>query len=429
MNVTYSTMAMEDGGKDESGRCELLGSFALFVQAALGALALLSLVWKRARESPQRPMLIWWFDVSKQVVGSVLVHVANILLSMLSSGTFSTEPTPKSLGATAPAFERLLRRQVEGDEPDSYHPNPCSFYLLNLAIDTTIGIAILIYLLRLLHALFLLSPIPFFRTGISSGDYGEPPKWSYWGKQSIIYFMGLMGMKLVVWLIFALCPWLGRLGDWMLAWTEGDKRLQVFFVMFFFPLVMNAMQYYIIDSYIKNSNPSHTALQDSPPVSGRRTSSTSMRYSFDSSNDVFSSDEDEATGSRNLLQPSSNRTRRGYHKVNKSPTPVVEEYNPDTDGSTLQDGPDGTTNSASPSPTSFQALRNGRKGLGGKGLGAESSKSRNSSMMLLPGSRGPSTPGYGEEENAGRGFGGRGSDIDDDSTLIGPEDDLGRGGR
>lgn len=44
--------------------------------------------------------------------------------------------------------------------------------------------------------------------------------------------MGLMGMKLVVWLIFALCPWLGRLGDWMLAWTEGDKRLQVFFVMF-----------------------------------------------------------------------------------------------------------------------------------------------------------------------------------------------------
>lgn len=76
-----------------------------------------------------------WFDVSKQVVGSVLVHIANILLSMLSSGTFTTEPTPKFLGVTAPTFARLLRRQVEGDEPDFYHPNPCSFYLLNLAID------------------------------------------------------------------------------------------------------------------------------------------------------------------------------------------------------------------------------------------------------------------------------------------------------
>ncbi|PUU73579.1 Vaculolar membrane protein-domain-containing protein [Tuber borchii] len=419
-------MAMEDGGNDESGRCELLGPFALFIQGALGALALLSLVWKRARESPQRPILVWWFDVSKQVVGSVLVHIANILLSMLSSGTFSTEPTLQSLDAAAPTFARLLRRQVEGDEPDFYHPNPCSFYLLNLAIDTTLGIVILIYLLRLLHALFLLSPIPFFRTGISSGDYGEPPKWSYWGKQSIIYFMGLMGMKLVVWLIFALCPWLGRLGDWMLAWTEGDKRLQVFFVMFFFPLVMNAMQYYIIDSYIKNKNPSHTALQDSAPIPGRRASSTSMRYSFDSSNDVFSS-EDEASGSGNLLQPSSNRTHQDLRKMKKSPTPVVEEYNPDTDGSTLQDGLDGTPRSTSPSPTSFLALRNGRKGLGGKGAGVESSKSRNSSMMLLPGSRGPSTPGYGEEESAGRSFGGRrGSDLDDDSTLIGPEDDLER---
>ncbi|RPB00646.1 hypothetical protein L873DRAFT_1679358 [Choiromyces venosus 120613-1] len=422
-------MAMEDGGNDESGRCELLGPFALFIQGALGALALLSLVWKRARESPQRPILIWWFDVSKQVVGSVLVHIANILLSMLSSGTFSTEPTPKSLDEAAPTFARLLRRQVEGDEPDFYHPNPCSFYLLNLAIDTTLGIVILIYLLHLLHALFLKSPFSFFRTGISSGDYGEPPKWSYWGKQSIIYFMGLMGMKFVVWLIFALCPWLGRLGDWMLAWTEGDKRLQVFFVMFFFPLVMNAMQYYIIDSYIKSKNPSHTVLQDSVPISGRRTSSASMRCSFDSSNDVFSSDEDEASGSGNLLQPSPSRTRRDPRKVEKTPTPVVEEYNPDTDGSTLQDGLDGTPHSTSPSSTSFQALRSGRKGFGGKGPGAESSKSRNSSMMLLPGSRGPSTPGYGEEESAGRSFGGRGSDLDDDSTLIGREDDLERGGR
>lgn len=54
---------------------------------------------------------------------------------MLSSGTFSTEPTLQSLDAAAPTFARLLRRQVEGDEPDFYHPNPCSFYLLNLAID------------------------------------------------------------------------------------------------------------------------------------------------------------------------------------------------------------------------------------------------------------------------------------------------------
>ena len=37
-------------------------AIALFIQGALGALALLSLVWKRSRENPQRPLLIWFVD-------------------------------------------------------------------------------------------------------------------------------------------------------------------------------------------------------------------------------------------------------------------------------------------------------------------------------------------------------------------------------
>lgn len=37
----------------------LFSNIALFVQAALGGMALLSLVWKRSRESPQRPLKIW----------------------------------------------------------------------------------------------------------------------------------------------------------------------------------------------------------------------------------------------------------------------------------------------------------------------------------------------------------------------------------
>lgn len=76
-----------------------------------------------------------WFDVSKQVVGSVLVHIANIMLSMLSSGTFTTEPSPASLLTSLP--DSRSRRNFGGppDDDPSYHPNPCSFYLLNLAID------------------------------------------------------------------------------------------------------------------------------------------------------------------------------------------------------------------------------------------------------------------------------------------------------
>lgn len=118
----------------DNGECRLLGPFAIFVQGALGLLALLSLVFKRYRERPQRPLKIWFFDVSKQVVGSVLVHIANLLMSMLSSGQFSIKVNPASIEARAVA--ELVGRVV--DSKGKYQPNPCSFYLLNLAIDVSI---------------------------------------------------------------------------------------------------------------------------------------------------------------------------------------------------------------------------------------------------------------------------------------------------
>lgn len=111
----------------ENGECRLLGPFALIVQGALGGLALLALVYKRWRERPQRPLKIWAFDVSKQVVGSVLVHIANLLMSMLSSGQFGLKISPATVS---------VRRRVV-DATGQYRPNPCSFYLLNLAIDVS----------------------------------------------------------------------------------------------------------------------------------------------------------------------------------------------------------------------------------------------------------------------------------------------------
>jgi len=119
----------------DNGECRLLGPFAIFVQGALGLLALLSLVYKRWRERPQRPLKIWFFDVSKQVVGSVLVHIANLLMSMLSSGQFRIKLDPSSVARRAMGMDGLVERMV--DEHGKYKPNPCSFYLLNLAIDVS----------------------------------------------------------------------------------------------------------------------------------------------------------------------------------------------------------------------------------------------------------------------------------------------------
>lgn len=111
-HMVYSHTNSSSPGQDpneEGGECKLLGPFSVFVQVALGGLALLSLVYKRWRERPQRPIKVWAFDVSKQVFGSVMLHMLNLVMSMFSAGQLEIQK--------------------------SYKPNPCSFYILNLGID------------------------------------------------------------------------------------------------------------------------------------------------------------------------------------------------------------------------------------------------------------------------------------------------------
>ncbi|PNS17572.1 hypothetical protein CAC42_8115 [Sphaceloma murrayae] len=227
--------------REGGGECHLLGPFAILVQGALGILALGSLVFKRWRERPRRPMKVWLFDASKQVVGTALLHVANLAMSMLSSADVDPARKAKNLA------------EQSADEGERM-PNPCSFYLLNLAIDTTIGIPILVILLRVLHSLFLRTPLANPPESLKSGHYGSPPHVNWWMKQCFIYFLGLFGMKVFVLFMFSALPWLPWIGDWALRWTEGNESLQIAFVMFLFPLMMNAIQYYIIDAFIMDKD-------------------------------------------------------------------------------------------------------------------------------------------------------------------------------
>ncbi|RMZ84540.1 hypothetical protein DV737_g1186, partial [Chaetothyriales sp. CBS 132003] len=222
--------------EENNGECQLLGPFAILVQGALGVLALMSLVYKRWKERPQRPVKVWAFDASKQVFGSGLLHIANLAMSLFSSGH----------------MHAILRAASTVTAGKVHQPNPCSFYLLNLGIDTTIGIPILVLMLKLLHAGARLTALARPPESIQSGYYGDPPRASWWLKQAIIYFVGLLGMKMCVFFIFQLCPWIVRVGDWALRWTEGNTAVQVAFVLLIFPLIMNAVQYYIIDTFIKD---------------------------------------------------------------------------------------------------------------------------------------------------------------------------------
>lgn len=304
-------------------------------------------------------------------------------------------------------------------------PQPCnrrkihSFHiwiLAHLHLQTTIGVVILIYVLRLYHRMAAACPWAWFRTGITSGYYGEPPNWSYWAKQSFLYFSGLMTMKIVVALIFAIFPWLGVVGDFLLGWTEKNEKLQVFFVMFFFPLVMNAFQYYVIDSFIKHKDPSQTVLRDAAPPDDE----PDLHHPRSSFNYDSDSDGSASSARRGLLEvpkaPSSKTPRE-----KKSPTGsiAVHEYNPELDGNNDPSG------SSVPSTTGsgYFVKRGGTQKSRAETVRSQadtvrSQVSRNSSMVLLPGSRNPSTPGYDEERSVeSNGQGGKTWE-EDDSTLV-----------
>ena len=71
-------------------------------------------------------------------------------------------------------------------------------------------------------------------------------------------------MKVCVLIIFIMMPFISKIGDWALSWTDGNERLQIAFSMMIFPLIMNCIQYYIIDSFIKKDESSSSAHERLP---------------------------------------------------------------------------------------------------------------------------------------------------------------------
>ncbi|KAJ7437115.1 vacuolar membrane protein-domain-containing protein [Mycena galericulata] len=209
-----------DSSEVDPHSCRLLGPIALTVQALMGVLVILSLVYKRHREKPMRPWRIWLFDVSKQVVGQAYVHGLNVLISDLISNHSSS--------------------------------NACVSYFLNILIDTTIGVGLIYVGLRVLT--FVMSE-KFHLKGFESGVYGTPPSFKFWLRQATIYLVALTTMKFLVIGLLALVPGLFTLGAWLLSWTWSGKgdALEVIFTMGIFPIIMNIVQFWLIDSIVKAS--------------------------------------------------------------------------------------------------------------------------------------------------------------------------------
>ncbi|KAG6850644.1 hypothetical protein H0H93_010837 [Arthromyces matolae] len=132
--------------------------------------------------------------------------------------------------------------------------NACVFYFLHILLDTTLD----------------LLTKKFNWEGFESGVYGTPPSFKYWARQAAVYVLALTTMKIIVIVIIIAFPGIFDLGEWLLSWTRagnGDS-IQVIFVMGIFPIIMNVLQFWLIDSIVKASTKS-VALEDNESHDGR----------------------------------------------------------------------------------------------------------------------------------------------------------------
>lgn len=222
---------------DDSSKCELFGTFSLITQGILGFLCISSLIAKRFYEFPiRRPWLVWFFDVSKQLIGAFGVHVFNVMLSLAPKNDDDLKPI-------VPPPDEII------------DDDPCDWYFLNIMLDCTIGVCILYFIFKYVN-LFCKKYLKL--TNIESGNYGDQtPSIKAYLKQLAIYSVSLIITKLSLYLLVKCFEqellWITH--NIILIWfVPYPPEFEIFIVMFVVPIVMNILQLILIDNFIQNQS-------------------------------------------------------------------------------------------------------------------------------------------------------------------------------
>ncbi|XP_015729935.1 store-operated calcium entry regulator STIMATE-like isoform X2 [Coturnix japonica] len=158
-------------GQGERG-CEngaLMDSFGIFLQGLLGVLAFSILMLKRLREPKheRRPWRIWFLDTSKQAIGMLFIHFANVYLSDLTE------------------------------------EDPCSLYFINFLLDATLGMLLIYAGVRAVSSIVEWQQWESLRFG----EYGDPLQCSAWMGQCALYIMIMTFEKTIIIIVLLIPQW------------------------------------------------------------------------------------------------------------------------------------------------------------------------------------------------------------------------------
>ncbi|XP_061494278.1 store-operated calcium entry regulator STIMATE-like [Rhineura floridana] len=211
-------------GKSRPQGCDngaLLDRFGVLVQALLAVVAFSTLMLKRFKEpkGERRPWRIWFYDTSKQAIGALFIHFANVFLSDLTE------------------------------------EDPCSLYLMNFILDATLGMLLIWFGVKVVSWVVEGRKC----THLVFGEYGDPPQATAWIGQCILYLLIMVFEKSTVGLVLLIPGWT-KLQEILLDYIP-DPQLELVLVMLVVPFIVNAVMFWVVDSLIMKKHKQKESLE------------------------------------------------------------------------------------------------------------------------------------------------------------------------
>uniref|UniRef100_A0A8C4UI76 Transmembrane protein 110 n=1 Tax=Falco tinnunculus TaxID=100819 RepID=A0A8C4UI76_FALTI len=237
------------------GSGALLGRFGVLLQSLLALCAFSTLMLKRFKEPKEerRPWRIWFYDTSKQAIGALFIHFANVFLSDLTE------------------------------------EDPCSLYLINFILDATLGM--LLIWLGVKVASWIVQRKKY--TYLVFGEYGDPPQAAAWIGQCILYLLIMVFEKTVISLVLLIPGWT-KLQQILLGYIP-NPQLELVLVMLVVPFIVNAIMFWVVDSLIMRKYKQKDTLAINRSIEtprARRTEESQVLLSPDMDFDQSESDQD-----------------------------------------------------------------------------------------------------------------------------------------
>lgn len=212
-------------------KCNLIGAFGTVVQLFLILLVVLAVKIKHAFESPKRRMILFLLDGTKQLLSSGMLHVANVVFSVIIGGG--------STGA-----------------------DQCGVYIMAFIIDVSLGIVICYYFLKLLDKFLTyknskkLKSGNYFRREVGiNGQIDVYIDYVVWAEQTAIWCLIVLIMKIIVTVIqYSFSEVVVFLGNGMMSIFGGHDKLKLFTVVIIIPITFNTIQFVIQDTFLKKSD-------------------------------------------------------------------------------------------------------------------------------------------------------------------------------